>query len=140
MPTFFPSGFPSFPIPFRFELLSVKHIVNALCIDSAVPSTNDLRLSPWSTLATFRSRLVKSGLLSRVIASFARLKHICIVAGSMIMPYCGFDSAVIQALGELAIDERLWTGGRTSSAHLVGNVSLAGHQSSHPSNIPSTPL
>jgi hypothetical protein len=40
MPTFFPSGFPSRPIPFLLAVRSVKHIVNALCMDSAVPSTN----------------------------------------------------------------------------------------------------
>jgi hypothetical protein len=45
MPTFFPSGLPSFPTPLRLVPLSVRHIVKALCIDSAVPSTNDFLLS-----------------------------------------------------------------------------------------------
>lgn len=97
MPIFFPSGLPSL-IPLRFVLLSVKHIVNARCIDSAVPSTNDFLVSPGSMLATFRNCRVKSGLLSKVIASFARASQSCMVAGRIMIPYCECDRAVMHAL------------------------------------------
>lgn len=97
IPTFFLSGLPSF-MPFWFALLSVKHIVKARCIDSAVPSTKDFLVSLWSKLATFWSCRCKSGRLSIVIAHLARAAHSCIVAGNTKIPYVAFERAVMHAL------------------------------------------
>jgi hypothetical protein len=124
MPTFFPSGLPSRPTPFRFVLLSVKHIVNALCIDSAVPSTNVFRVSPWSTLVTFRSRRVRSGLLSSIMASFARPYESWIAAGRTTIPYCEFDNAVMHALHSSLSSSRGFAGCQlTWQDRSVGNES-----------------
>lgn len=70
-------------------------MVKARCIDSAVPSTSVFRASPSSAA---RQRRVKSGRLSRVIASVASAVHNWMVVGSTRMPYDAFDMAVMQEL------------------------------------------
>ena len=94
MPIFLPSGLPSFT-PSRFEVRSVKQIVKARWIDSAVLSTRDFLDSPSSE---DRRRRVRSGRLSSVMASVARAVHSWIVVGKMMIPKLAFDSAVIHEL------------------------------------------
>lgn len=98
IPTFFPSGFPSAPTPLLFVVLSVKQTVNARCIVSAVPSTKVFLFSPASTSATLRSRLVRSGLLSRVIASLASAVDSWMAVGRITSPYVGLVKAARQVL------------------------------------------
>ena len=98
IPTFFPSGFPSDPTPFLFVVLSVKQTVKARCIVSAVPSTKVFRVSPASTSATLRNLRVRSGLLSSVIASFARAVDSWMAVGSITIPYVGLDKAAKHVL------------------------------------------
>jgi len=70
--------------------------VNALCINSAVPSTSVFLDSPSSV--TLRSLIVKSGLLSNITARRAKAEHSWMTAGSTTTPCDAFERAVIHAL------------------------------------------
>lgn len=135
MPTFFPSGLPSLPIPFGFVLLSVKHTVNARCIDSAVPSTNVFLDSPSSTFTTLRSLRVKSGLLSSIIASFARPYESWMAAGRTTIP-CDEFKAIMHALHSPLPMSRGSGSQRTWPVQSVVNEFPTNLQSSHLSSIP----
>lgn len=73
----------------------MRQIVKARWMDSAVDSTRDFL---DSSSAPERSRRVRSGRLSSVMAKVARAVHSWIVVGRMIMPYEAFESAVMHEL------------------------------------------
>lgn len=69
--------------------------MNARWMDSAVDSTSDFL---DSSSAPARSRRVRSGRLSSVMARVARAVHSWIVVGRMMIPYEAFERAVIHEL------------------------------------------
>lgn len=114
--------------------------MKALCIVSAVLSTS-VFFSPWSTSFTSTILRVKSGRLSSIIASLARLEHSRIEVGSITDPYVAFDMAVLQELRmELSGSSmgRWGSNTLTQSKQRASHVSKPDRQSQHPSRIPGT--